>query len=117
MKTVFSKAILGLALGASALTVAAPAEAQRYGGRRHGDGTGTAIIAGVAGLAIGAAIASSANNDRYYDRGYDDYDGYDSYYYQPRYRGYYQQRYDVQPRYNRYRDHRRYDHRAYHRGH
>jgi len=94
MKTLFTKAALAMALGATALTVAAPAEAQRYGGGyRHNDGTGTAIIAGVAGLAIGAAIASS-NNHRggyYEDRGY--YEG----------RGYY--------------DQRGYDYRRYHRHH
>jgi len=80
MKTLFTKAALALALGATALTSAAPAEAQRYGGGyRHNDGTGTAIIAGIAGLAIGAAIASSSNRrDGYYeDRGYYDQRGYD----------------------------------------
>jgi hypothetical protein len=80
MKTLFTKAALALALGATALTSAAPAEAQRYGGGyRHDDGTGTAIIAGIAGLAIGAAIASSSNRrDGYYeDRGYYDQRGYD----------------------------------------
>ncbi len=84
---IVSKAVLGLTLGATALTVAAPAEAQRY---RHRDrDAGTAIVAGIAGIAIGAAIAGSSR-DRYYDRY--DYDrryyrdrGYyprDSYYYQ-----------------------------------
>jgi len=86
MKTLFTKAALAMALGATALTAAAPAEAQRYGGGyRHHDDTGTAIIAGVAGLAIGAAIASSSDRrggyyeDRGYydDRGYDDQRGYE----------------------------------------
>ena len=81
MKTLFTKAALALALGATALTVAAPADAQRYGGYRHNDGTGTAIVAGIAGLAIGAALASSNNRrDGYYeDRGYYDQRGYDQY--------------------------------------
>ena len=73
MTSIFTKASLALALGASALTVAAPAEAQRYGGHRgHGNG-GTAIIAGIAGLAIGAAIVSSSRHrdDRRYDDRYD----------------------------------------------
>jgi hypothetical protein len=94
---------LGFAMGAAALTAFAPsAEAQRYRGGYYGDrhyrghdDTGTAIVAGIAGLAIGAAIAS--NNDRRYDRRYD-YDrryyrdhGYyptDGYYYRNDYRSY-----------------------------
>ena len=82
MTSIFTKASLALALGATALTVAAPAEAQRYGHRGHGDG-GTAIIAGIAGLAIGAAIVSSSRHrdDRRYD------DRYDGRYEQPQ--GYY----------------------------
>ena len=75
MKTLYTKAVLALTLGATALTAAAPAEAQRYRGHRGHDGTGTAIVAGIAGLAIGAAIASSSRrdrgyDDRYYNRGY-----------------------------------------------
>jgi hypothetical protein len=111
MKTLYTKAVLALALGATAITAAAPAEAQRYrGGHRGHDGTGTAIVAGIAGLAIGAAIASSSRRDRGYDdrrydnRGYatdynsayyddrsgyyDDQNGYPSNgYYQDGYRG------------------------------
>jgi hypothetical protein len=79
MTTILTKASLALALGATALTVAAPAEAQRYGGHRGHDNGGTAIIAGIAGLAIGAAIVSSSQHRgdrRYDDRRYDDrYDG------------------------------------------
>lgn len=97
MKTLYTKAVLALAFGATALTAAAPAEAQRYrGGYRGDDGTGTAIIAGIAGLAIGAAIASSSRRDRGYDdRRYDD-------------RGYYKQRH-----YNRGYYNRGYDNRGY----
>ena len=89
MTKLLTKAVLGATLGATALTVAAPADAQRYR-YHHRDRTGPALVAGVAGLAIGAAIASSANDryarDSYYrDRGYR-YD-YDDYYY--RQRGYY----------------------------
>ena len=77
MKNLFTKVSLALALGATALTAAAPAEAQRYnGGHRGNDGTGTAIIAGIAGLAIGAAIASSNHRDRYERDGYYDQGGY-----------------------------------------
>jgi hypothetical protein len=105
MTTLFKKATLALALGATALTAAAPAEAQRYGGRHRGnDNTGVAIIAGIAGLAIGAAIASSGNDHRRdYDRRY-------------RQTGYqYRESYQVDG-YNDYRDNRRYDdRRAYNR--
>ena len=90
------KATLGVALGAAALTAAAPADAQRYynHGYRGHDRTGPAVVAGIAGLAIGAAIASN-NRGRYYDRGYDGYYdrgySYDRGYYDRGYpsRGYY----------------------------
>ena len=90
----FKKITLAVALGASALAIASPAEAQRYGGYRGRDNGDTAVIAGVAGLAIGAALASSARRDDgyYYDQGYEGpivaypqvYDGY----YEGGYRGY-----------------------------
>ena len=132
----FKKAALGAALVASATMAAAPAEARhRDYGRGH-DRTGTAIIAGVAGLAIGAALASGSRRGSYYNDGYDN-DGY----YDRRYRGssYYPQQsyynynnyprgynYDSYPRgYNydnydrRYRDQYRYErkHRKWHRNH
>lgn len=75
MHSMLKKAGLGVALAATALTTAAPAEAQRYGGHYRGyrghDNGGAAIVAGIAGLAIGAAIASD-RNDRYRDRYYED---------------------------------------------
>ncbi|MBO9499918.1 MAG: hypothetical protein J7483_10725 [Novosphingobium sp.] len=90
MTNLLKKATLGLALAATALTAAAvPAEAQRYrhGGRHH-DNSGAVVVAGIAGLAIGAAIAS---NDRRYDydrRYYRDHGYYpqDGYYYRNDYR-------------------------------
>ncbi len=90
MNTLIKKATLGLVLGATALTAAAvPAEAQRYRHRDHGD-AGAAIVAGIAGLAVGAAIAS--NDHRYdYDRRYYRDHGYyptDGYYYREHYRDY-----------------------------
>ena len=87
MNSMLKKAGLGVALAATALSAAAPAEAQRYRYYRHHDNTGPAIVAGIAGLAIGAAIASSSRDrDVYYrERGYDPY--YDDGYY--RSHGYY----------------------------
>lgn len=103
MKKLFRKAVLAVTLAASALTIAAPAQA-RDGYRHHrggGDGAAIAIGAGIIGLAVGAAIASDRNDDRYYDRGY----YYDSY---PRYRGgYYYNSYPRQYYRYDYRDARR----------
>lgn len=103
MKAMLKKVGLAVALGSTALAVAAPAQAQRWGGGYrhygHGDG-GTAVIAGIAGLAIGAAIASDHDRYRdryYYDRGYPvDYDRvyYRSHGYYPD-DGYYAYRYRV----------------------
>jgi hypothetical protein len=94
MTTVIKKASLALVLGASVLAAASPAEAQRYGGGYSGrDNGGSAVVAGIAGLAVGAALASNG------DRGYDDRVIYDSPYgyeggslYRPGYGGYYEQR-------------------------
>lgn len=68
MKT-FKKIILGSALAASSLAIAAPASAQDYNRYRHhnGDGATAAVVGGVIGLALGVAVASSSN------RGYDSY--------------------------------------------
>jgi len=67
MNNMLKKAGLGVALAATALTTALPADAQRYRGRHHHDDAGPAIVAGIAGLAIGAAIASDHSRDRYRD--------------------------------------------------
>lgn len=92
MNSLLKKAGLGVAMAATALTVAAPASAQRYGYRhydRGGDAAGAAIVGGIIGLGLGAAIASS-NNNRYYDRGYYNNGYYDRGYYNNGYdRGYY----------------------------
>lgn len=92
MNSILKKAGLGVALAATAITAAAPAEAQRYRGDRYyhrGNGNGTAVVAGIAGLAIGAAIASNSNRGRYYDRGY-----YNDGYYNRGYNGYYDRGYN-----------------------
>lgn len=114
MKTLFAKAGLALALGATALTFAVPAQAQRYDrGYRNHDNSGTAIVAGIAGLAIGAAIASSGRDDGYYGPDYYyDGPGYGYGYDQYRYRDYrpiypqlyYNQRYYSPRYYNGYRN-------------
>ena len=78
MNRIMAKAGLGVALAATVLATATPAEAQyrRYWHRdRGGDAAAAALIGGVVGLGVGAAIASS-NRDRYYDRGYYDRGGY-----------------------------------------
>ncbi len=98
MMNLFRKTILSLALGAATLTTASPALADGWRGRHHGGGGDDAAIAigaGVVGLALGAAIASSGRDDRRYDGDYyyeGDYPRYRQYYYYregPRYRGSY----------------------------
>lgn len=95
--SIMKKATLGLVAGATMLTAAAPAEAQwrRYHRDRGGDAAAAAIIGGVAGLAIGSAIANDRYRDRYYRGGYYDrgfygprgYYGPQAYYGPPRWRG------------------------------
>lgn len=107
MKPVWKKLVLALGLGATLLSAAAPAEAQYWRRGRtgivrdRGIGAGGALAAGIAGLAVGAALAG--NRDRYY------YDNPRRYYYDgPRYyaprpyyygppRGYYNYDYHYAP--------------------
>ena len=110
MRAVIKGALAAALLVGSSLAVTAPAEAR--------DHTGTAIAAGIIGLGIGAAIASSDHNDRSY--GYDSY-GYDApvnYYAAPAYgygygvtydRGYYGRGYDRRYDNRGWRDHDRHD--------
>jgi hypothetical protein len=110
MRAVIKGALAAALLAGSSLAGTAPAEAR--------DHTGTAIAAGIIGLGIGAAIASSDHNDRYYS--YDSY-GYDApvnYYAAPAYgysygvtydRGYYGRGYDRRYDYRGWRDHDRHD--------
>ena len=78
---------VGIALAATALTTAVPAQAQHWRGgyrghhRGGGDVAAGAILGGIVGLGIGAAIAGS-RNDRIYDQGYHER-GYARGYYAP----------------------------------
>lgn len=75
----------GGAIAATALPSAAEARDWRggyYGGdwdrhHHHNNSTGTAIVAGIAGLAIGAALADSSHSRSYYNGGYYDRGYYD----------------------------------------
>lgn len=104
MTGLFKKAGLGVALAATALATAAPAQAQYYDHYRHrgngGDVAAGAVLGGILGLGVGAAIASS-NRGRYdsYDRGYYNrgYSYDQGYYYQPRPRVVYRERYYAPP--------------------
>ena len=106
MNGLLMKAGLATAMAATTLTVAAPADAQRYRGYRHhdrgGDVAAGALIGGVIGLGLGAAIASDRGP---YYRG-----GYGGGYYGPNYYGprYYAPPVVYRPRYYRPR--------AYYRG-
>ncbi len=92
MRKFLTAAVAALSFAGAIAATSAPAEARDHrrgsygggyygGGRyyRHHDNTGTALAAGVVGLALGAALASSNSNSRsyyddrsYYGRGYYD---------------------------------------------
>ena len=125
MFTLIRKVALASALFASMAMAAAPAEARDRWGRHRGGGddAAIAIAAGIAGLAIGAAISDGNRGGRYYnDRryrssyNYPQYRG--GYYDYPQYNGYYYNNYDRRYRdYDRrYRDYDRYErkHRRWH---
>lgn len=78
---IFKKTTLATVLVATALTAATPAMARPYGHRS--DNTGAIVAGGIIGIALGAIIASSANDRhhgdyryRYADRGWQWRDGY-----------------------------------------
>lgn len=75
MTNLLKKSVLAAALAATALAGSAPAMADGYHGYYHhgGDGAGTAVAAGIFGLALGAILVSSAqhhdrDDERYYAR-------------------------------------------------
>ena len=78
MTSVLKKVVLGLTAASTLAVTATPADAQRYYRHyRHHDDAGLAIGAGILGLGLGAAIASS--NRGYYGPSYyygDPYYGY-----------------------------------------
>lgn len=120
MNAFLTKAVLGATLAATSMTaIASPAEAQRYRRDRGNDTAGIAIIAGIAGLAIGAAIASSDNNrdrrrtdSRYYrdqqyqynNPNYDRYNQYPRNNYYNNDNGYNRQECRIERRYDPYQD-------------
>lgn len=70
--SMLNKLGLGAVLAATALTAAAPADAQYYRGYHGyrgggGDVAAGALLGGIVGLGIGAAISN--DHRRYYDRG------------------------------------------------
>ena len=109
---IIGKSVIATTLAATALvSTTAPVMARDYYRNRGGDNTAAvAIGAGVIGLALGAIVASSSNNDRRYQN-----DG--RYYRNDRYYcrsndGWQQQRGDYYDR-DRYNDRSRYDDRYY----
>ncbi len=79
MRKILTAAVAALTIAGGVAAVSGPAQAEPYRyDNRHKDkknnDAGVAIAAGIVGLAIGAAIASSGGNKRnssyYYDNGY-----------------------------------------------
>lgn len=111
MRKVLTTALAAVTAAGAVLATAAPAQADRYRHHRGGgdDEVAAAILGGVAGLALGAALSSKGDRrDRGYYSGYSHdprYDSYrggyyrDDYYRDGRYRdGYYRDSYRA-PRY------------------
>lgn len=89
MRKIITSALAAVTAAGAVLATAAPAQADRYRhhrNRNNDDAVAAAVIGGVAGLALGAALS---NGDRRRDRGYYDRRYYDNgYRYDPRYDSY-----------------------------
>ena len=87
MNKILTGALAALTLGGTVLGGAAPASAHDWDD--HHDNGGAALAAGIAGLAVGAALASGDHGygGGYYDRGY--YGPAPTAYYGPTYYNYY----------------------------
>lgn len=97
MRKFLAPAMAAVTFGGAVLAAATPADAERYrgghyySGRHHhgggGDDVAIAAVAGIAGLALGAAIADGnrSHSSAYYSRGYPYRGGYR---YDPRYDSY-----------------------------
>jgi hypothetical protein len=80
MRKTLAAGLAALTFGGAVAAAAVPAAADArpyygHGGyyhRGHGDAAGAAVVAGIAGLALGAALAD--NHPHYYHRGYYAYD-------------------------------------------
>ena len=79
MKKILTGGLAALTLGGAVLGGAGTASARDWD--HHHDNGGAALAAGIAGLAVGATLASS--NHGYYDRGYYDNGYYGGGYYAP----------------------------------
>jgi hypothetical protein len=80
-RKIIASALAAVTAAGAVLATAGPANAERYRHRHHrdnDDAVAAAIIGGVAGLALGAALSSGGRRDR----GDDYYNGYS---YDPRY--------------------------------
>jgi len=84
MRKILTTALAAVTAAGAVLATAAPAEAQRYRHYRHhrdnDDAVAAAVLGGVAGLALGAALSNGGSRSRTYSSGYYSYDPrYDSY--------------------------------------
>ena len=85
MRKILTASIAAVTAAAAVAATAAPAESRPYHHRRHNnnDAAAAAAIAGVAGLALGAALANNGNSRSYYNYGYAPRYGYDYRYDRP----------------------------------